>query len=863
MESSKLDLDRLESGWLILQRRWFSAATVFLSVFTLGIVATNLKQPIYSATGQLQYKHINPASSIIDSQANRSKIDNSNAKNNPLDTEAELIRSKTIIQATIKQLNWQNEEKKYLKYQKFGQNLKVSNILGTNLLSISYRDPEPQKAAQAVNTLMSVFLEIHLAENRAEIVATREFIEKQLPKAKATVAQAELAVRKFQEENQIVALDTEASAIMTQFNQLEQQITDIQSEIVNINRKSQTIENKIGLNSSQAVKVTNLNQSSAMRQINEQIQQAEAQLAAERTRFTNASPQIIELEDKLASLKAIRERTTKQLTGNKGNSFSPRYSGGQLQEELAQELVMLETTNQGLKAKVAELSQAQAQYKQKISTLPQLKQKLHALHRELEISQATHSLLLQKLQEVRIAENQNIGNFRVVTQAHPPEEPIPYRSLNYLASSLLASLAAAATIYILEATDKSIKTVDEAKNLFGYTWLSIIPAVEQAKIPSLVGQNTTRLLPQQIVRDYPSSSVGESYRMLQSNLRFLSADQNLKTIIVTSSVAGEGKSTISANLAVAMAQAGQRVLLVDGNLHHPSQHHIWELDNNFGLSNILGEQLDPRLAIKEVSLNLDVLTAGIVPFNPATLLDSQRMESLLEYLSLRYELVIIDTPSLDFTADAPIIGRMADGVLLVVKPGQVDQNKAKFAKEILVQSGQNVLGIVINGISSKAEPHTYYYQALETRQSTGESFQILEQPEEELWEIVSRLARESKKNQLELPMNLTDLSHISLEKLSAMISSLEKELTNLTKLVRDQEYELTLQEQKVRRLEQKIDLAPRIEQFSLEEQLIQEQEIKEMLDETLIGQRRNLTNKNHILRQYKQFLELKQNNLGN
>ena len=863
MESSKLSLYGLGTGWLILQRRWFPAATVFLSFLALGILVTHFKKPIYAATGKLQYKHIDPAASIIDSQPNSKNKSNYNSTNNPIDTETEIIRSKSVIQSTLKKLNWQDEEGKILEPKKFLENLTVTNLFGTELLSISYRDKDPDKAAKAVNTVMSVFLEQHLSTNRAEVVATREFIERQLPQAKETLKQSEIAVHQFQKANQIVALDNEAAEIMAQFNSLEKQITDIQSEIVHTHNQSQAIERKLGLSSDKAVKIATITQDRAIQQISAQIHQVESQLAIEQDRFTNASPHVIELKQQLAALEARRSRQIQKLTGKSGISLFNQYSGGQIQQELTRELLQLETTNKGLKAKVAELSQVQAQYKKTLVTFPQLKQKLQALHRELEIAQTTYSLMLRKLQEIRIAENQNIGNFRIVTKAHAPVEPIPYRSLNYLASGLLASLAAAATIYVLEATDTSIKTVDEAKNIFGYNWVGIIPAVEESEIVSLVAQNTSSSLPQQIVLDYPSSSVSESYRMLQSNLGFLSSDQNIKTVVITSSISGEGKSTIAANLAASMAQGGQRILLIDGDLHHPSQHHIWELDNNFGLSNILSEQIDSRLAIKQVSLNLDVLTAGTIAVNPATLLDSQRMGSLLDNLSERYDLVLIDTPSLDLTADAPIIGRMADGVLLVVKPGQVDQNKAKFAKDILVQSGQNVLGIIINGVSSKAEPHAYYYHALETRYITGEQFKVVEQPEEELWATVSRMARESKKEQFHLQMDLTDLHNISLDQLLVTIPHWQRDLMNLTQLVKEQEEELNLQKRKVRRLERKVHIAPRIEQFRLEQQLMQEQEIKEMLEETLIGQRRNLVNKNQILHQYQQLLSLRQNKLIN
>ena len=256
-----------------------------------------------------------------------------------------------------------------LKPKQFLENLTISNLLGTELLSISYQDQDPAKAAEAVNTVMSVFLKQHLFANRAEVVATREFIEKQLPQAKETLAQAELAVRKFQEDNKIVALDNETAEIMAQFNNLEQQITDIQSEIVNTNRQSESIERKLGVTSEQAVTLATLSQNRAIGQISEQIQELESLLAIQRDRFTDASPQIIELKQQLASLKAARSRKIQQLTGKKGIYLFNQYSGGELQQELARELVQLEATNKGLKAKVAELSQVQAKYKKTYSYL--------------------------------------------------------------------------------------------------------------------------------------------------------------------------------------------------------------------------------------------------------------------------------------------------------------------------------------------------------------------------------------------------------------------------------------------------------------------------------------------------------------
>ena len=196
--------------------------------------------------------------------------------------------------------------------------------------------------------------------------------------------------------------------------------------------------------------------------------------------------------------------------------------------------------------------------------------------------------------------------------------------------------------------------------------------------------------------------------MLQANLEFLRSDKELKVIVVTSSVPQEGKSTLCANLAVAIAQSERRVLLIDADMRQPSQHKIWNLLNQVGLSNVLVGKIETETAIKKVMDNLHILSAGVTPPNPMAILKSQRMTSLLKMFSSIYDFVIIDTPSLNVAADAPILGKMVDGILLVVRPGVVDSASSAAAQEFLEQSGQNVLGMVINGVISKNKAHSYY-----------------------------------------------------------------------------------------------------------------------------------------------------------
>ena len=268
-----------------------------------------------------------------------------------------------------------------------------------------------------------------------------------------------------------------------------------------------------------------------------------------------------------------------------------------------------------------------------------------------------------------------------------------------------------AVAFLLDLIDRSVKNVKEAKKIFGYTLLGVIPAAGSSSKTRLSLGGSEMIAPKLIVRDSPGSLIAQAYQMLQANLKFLSLDKQIKSIVVTSSVPQEGKSEVCANLAVALAQVGQRVLLVDGDLHYPSLHHVWDLTNSVGLSNILVGEAELATTVEEVMAGLDVLAAGFSSSNPISILDSKGMAALIESFVRYYDFVIFDSTPLAWVPYAAVLGRMTDGILLVVRPGMVDSSGARAAQEFILRSGQNVLGLVANGVILQNEPDavSYFY----------------------------------------------------------------------------------------------------------------------------------------------------------
>lgn len=707
------DID-FQQYWFIVKRRWLPATGAFGLVLILSGLGALLQKPVYQAEGKILFKSDEtPVLTGLKTEARN--FTPLMQQGNPLKTESEVILSKPLLRKTIDTINIKDERGNLVSEELVKSQLEVKNVSGTDVLQITYNSTNPEEAAVVVNQLMIVYLENNTSINRSEAVAARKFIARELPATEAAVSRAETALRRFKEENQVVVLDQEAKSAVEAVAGLDKQITEAQASLAGINAQSVALRKKVGLSSQQATNVSSLSQSPAVQEALKELQLVEGRLAIGRTRYQEAHPVVADLKRREVSLKTLLERRIGQVLEGQKQPSSKNLQVGELKQRLTSELVNSEVERLGLANQIATLSNKQSTYKLRLNVLPRLEQDQRELQRRLEAAQATYENLLNKLQEVQVAENQNIGNARIIEPAVVPTIPSTSKKIIaiVLGGVLLGVLFAGATIVFLEMRDRSIKTAKEARELFGYTLLGAIPLFRtfQKSIPrDLDPEQYALKIP---VRDSPRSPISELYRMLQANLRFLSSDKELKVIAVTSSVPQEGKSTVSANLAAAMAQLGRRVLLVDADMRHPSQHHIWELTNEVGLSNVIVGQAELKMAVKEVMPNLNVLTAGVTPPNPVALLDSERMASLIEHFSENYDFVIIDTPPLVLAADALILGKMTDGTLLVTRPGIVDISSATSARESLERTQLNVLGLVVNGVIPENESDSYFYYAKE------------------------------------------------------------------------------------------------------------------------------------------------------
>lgn len=317
-----------------------------------------------------------------------------------------------------------------------------------------------------------------------------------------------------------------------------------------------------------------------------------------------------------------------------------------------------------------------------------------ALEQKLNSYQGNYASLLSFLEG-------GINTINVVEPAVAPTAPIgPNRGMTILLAAAIGFLLAAGAAFLLDYLDDTLKTPDDIKDAIDVSTLGAIARIE--------GEKPEERL---VTALYPKSPAAEAFRILRTNIQFSSLDNPPRTLMVTSSNPSEGKSTTLANLAVVMAQQGQRVVVLDTDLRRPTLHRIFQVPNNAGLTNALLQEHPSEEGFLQPTRveNLQILTTGPLPPNPAELLSSAKFAKLMNKLQEQADVLLFDSPPVMAVTDAAILARQVDGVVLVIDAGRTRRQWAVSAKESLDKVGAHLLGVAVNRLRPQAGGYYYYY----------------------------------------------------------------------------------------------------------------------------------------------------------
>lgn len=693
---------------LVFKRRWLVLTGVFATFAGLAMFAVSVEKPAYEASGKLLFQS-NRTSSLTGAGEKIGDLEALKREFNPLDTQALLVETTPLKQEVINALDLKHQNGE--PWSPNSVNIKAEAVLGTDVLRVSYISEKPELAKKIVNQAMKSFINNNISVNRSEANAAGEFILKQIPQAHKDLEKKSEYLRLFKATNQIIDLEKETEGIVLTINNLNDGLNEARSELADLKAKEAELRSQLNLPGNLAVDITS-SQVPGVQEVLKELQKVQTELATLTTKLTPSHPEIIDKQQKEAKLKVLLKQRTQDVL-----RYQPSIAPGRLQmdkvtQELTSELIEIQAQSSGVAKKIEALEEQRSLFRDRANVLPNLEKQLKERERQLDVARASLENLLARLQEIRVAENQTVGNARIIELADVnPSPQAAKKKMGITAGGIFAGLLlGVAAAFFVDLIDRRLKTVKEAEALFGYTVLGFIPKFDTNDNSFTSEEYSSSSVSQRvIVATTLRTVIHEAYQMLQANLKFISLDRKVRSIAVTSSVAKEGKTEVAANLAAVTAQVGRRVLLVDADMYNPSQHHLWGLINSIGLSNVMVGESEFENAVQNITSNLSILTAGVMPPNPLSLIDSERMTNFIRMLSETYDCIVFDVPSLVGTAEAAVLSQMVDGALIVVRPSEVNSASAAAAKSLLERSEANVLGIVANGVNVKYEPNNYFY----------------------------------------------------------------------------------------------------------------------------------------------------------
>jgi capsular exopolysaccharide synthesis family protein len=349
------------------------------------------------------------------------------------------------------------------------------------------------------------------------------------------------------------------------------------------------------------------------------------------------------------------------------------------------------------------------------------------LKTEVDTKRALRDSLMKRQAETEVSSRlrgERISNVRVVDRALAPKTRFRPSYKRNGALGLLAGLAIGIGLaFLIEYLDRSLRSLDQVERSLGLPALGVIPSITQGgsnvysygygqlkkgkakKAAPAAAAVAIELLP----HTHPRSTISEAYRAFRTAL-LLSRAGGLKSLLITSTLPGEGKTTTSVNLSVALAQLGKRVLLVDGDLHKPRIHEVFKVSNRVGLVSVLAESVDPQTLIVPTSIaNLFVVTSGPHSPNPSGLLSSPAMRKFLDAATHNFDYVILDAPPVGAVADAIVLGYQVDGAVLCVRGGKTPREAVARVRDRLVRSNVRILGVLINNLEEPGTQYGQYY----------------------------------------------------------------------------------------------------------------------------------------------------------
>ena len=699
------------------RRYWFLG--VFSSVLAIGVPLSLMKQPVYQSMMQVL-----PESNYQTKTSTRGNTENQYLESQFTDasveidyvTQLKVFKSWEILKKVINKLGLQNSEYTEAELiEALRESLEVTQIADVNasskdpvqtkIIQAVYFGDDPVETQKVLEAIKEVYLEYNLEQQEQRLNDGLAFVERQIPQAQTELKEAESALTKLSKEYNVIAPEEEAIALKQNITDISQERAALRAERNQTVGNSQTLQQKLGLDSENSVTFSRLSQSERYQNLLDELQAIEIELAAKRTQHKDSSPNVRDLLDRRDSQKALlineAERVLGQLPANFDDKLDLMLKQGQLvgsDTQFVDEILESEASLSGIDERETALAKTEAQLRQRLAEFPELLARYRDLTQETEVKREALQRLREAKQELEIELNRGGFNWQVIEPPQLGEQIAPSLKKDLLLSVVIASFLGVSAAFIKEALDERIFNLKAAER---HTKLPVLGSTPSLSLPSsnhFLGQlpflsRSQSHTSMDVIQWQPFR---EALDVIYENLRLSGVTSSFHSLAITSATAGEGKSTFVLGLALSVARHRKKVLVIDADLRRSCLHQAFNLPNRSGLADYLSGEIDlPKVQrISVLGESVDLICSGAVPQDPVKLLCSTRLEKLIEDYEQHYDLIIVDTPPAIGMVDAIKVASVCDSSLLMMRLNQLKTSELSEAEALL--SKLNVLGIVAN-----------------------------------------------------------------------------------------------------------------------------------------------------------------------
>lgn len=701
----------------VLVRRKLLLASVFFSVLSIATILTLITKPTYRSSMQLLVEPNYQAKTAAGQQrTTENEFTDSNVEVD-IATQINLMTSSAIVQKAVTLL-----QPKYstIDVEQLQNSLELKQVqgqdgsskkVGTKIVEVVYTDTDPLKTYTVLYTIQQVYQDYNLEQQKLRLAKGLTFINEQLPLIQNRVNQAEDALELFRKRYNLIDPESQAKALSEALNRIRQEQQTNNNQIQQTRSRLNTLQQQLASSPQTALVSSRLSQSSRYQNLLNEIQKTDLALAQQQTRFQDDSPNVQLLIEQRQKQRELLQAEMTQILGDDSLPTTSEDAGvgqqGQLDIDLAGELVEAQTNLASFQANALSLANAEQQVSAKLQEFPSLLAEYNRLLPEVVVNRETLQQLMTARQELSLQLARGGFDWQMVEQPQLGEQIAPSAKKNILLGIVVGLTLGCFAAFVREALDDGVHTADELKKHLALPLLGVIPELPKARIgSSLIHLSFGKPQPQMLSM-ICWQAFRDSLDLIYKNIRLLNAFP-VKSLVVTSTVAGEGKTTVALGLAVTAARLHQRVLLIDTDLRRPNLHKQLELPNDRGLSTLLtSDRIFPcHSSVELFGAHLDILTSGPIPTDPVQLLSSAKMRELMLAFEQEYDLVLLDAPPVLGTVDAIQTASFSSGVLFV---GRIDRvTRAEIAQATEMLSRTNVLGAIANATT------TYWYSSATT-----------------------------------------------------------------------------------------------------------------------------------------------------